>query len=124
MSQIVLDELFGTNDPGTNQVPPNGPGLIRRLDQTYTGDPIGPGQYGLTCVAVTALTVPDVALSALLTVETANIRLTFDGQVPAAGVGLLVPAGVTVLITGRPSLKGAQFIEDGGAAVVNVTYCD
>ena len=124
MTTAWYDELVGLNDPGAGQVPLNGPGLIRRLDQGYMGDPVAHGQYALTCVAVTALAVPDMALSALLTVEVAAIRLTLDGAVPAAGVGVLVPVGVTVVLTGRPSLKGALFIEDGGAAVVNVAYFD
>lgn len=99
-----------------------GPGVLRRLLQSFQGDPCGNGQYNLAIAAATRLTVPDEANSATISVEVAGARVTFDGTIVTAGAGLLFPVGTIATITGRASLTGAQFIAATAGAVLNVAY--
>lgn len=98
------------------------PGLLRRLLENYPGEPVGPSQQLAALNAVTRLTVPDGALSCLLTVEVTSVRMTVDGTVPTAGLGLLLTSGTVLALTGRPTMQGAQFLQTGAGAVVDVAY--
>lgn len=109
-------------DAGARGAMLGGPGVLRRLLQAFQGDPCGGGQYGLTAVGVTTLKVPDEANSATITVEGAAVRVTFDGTVPTATAGLLVPTGGPYVITGRASLEGAQFLQSVAGTLLNVAY--
>lgn len=99
-----------------------GPGVLRRLLQSFQGDPCG-GQYNLAIGATpTILTVPDEALSATFTVETTTVRVTFDGTIPTTNNGLLLALGGPYVLTGRASLQGAQFLQTGAGSKLQVAY--
>ena len=73
-----------------------------------------------------ALTVPAGARAVLISVETTDARVTFDGSAPGATLGHVVKAGVNpvVLPVGgsgiAPSVKFASTA--AAASIVNVTY--
>ena len=115
-------DLLGFDDPGMDDIPPYGPALYRRLAQNFTGDPIGKSQL-LTVTTVVGLTVPDVALSCVLSVETEPVRLQLDGTPATQSKGLLLPVGQLLTLTGRRTLKAVSLCDtSAGASTVNVLY--
>ena len=67
---------------------------------------------------VRTLPVPSNAQKLLLQVETNDVRVTFDGSAPAAGVGLLYTPGVDYTIEGWDSLTGFKCIRDSADAKI------
>jgi hypothetical protein len=87
-----------------------------------SGNPVAGDQSLTVAGSAVALTVPSGATSAMLTVETAPIRVSLSGT-PTASSGLYYDAGSTLEITGTASLAGLKMIRATGvSAVVNVSY--
>lgn len=103
-------------------VSPGAPGLIMRMLENYTGDPVGLGQQIALAGAAVGLTVPEGALSATINIEAQPVRVRFDSGVPTALVGLLLPVGMMFTIGGIPTLKAASFFTTVAGGIVNVTY--
>lgn len=109
-------------DPGVDDIPPFNPGVLRRLLANFGGDPIAHRTTLNAPAAATFLTVPDRANSALVSVEVQPVRASFAGDVPTAAVGLLLPVGTLLQLTGRATLTGAQFIQTAAGAIVTAEY--
>lgn len=63
------------------------------------------------------------AQAAYITVETASIRLRYDGTDPTATVGHLVQAGETLRLEGSGNIAALKMIRSGTtSAAVSVTY--
>lgn len=80
------------------------------------------GYQALTPTAATRLTVPAGAYSAVVSVETQNIRWTVDGTAPTSTVGVLLTAGSEREFVGPEVLDALCFIEAASGAAVKVAY--
>lgn len=100
-----------------------GPSMRDRFYGFYSGDPCGFGTFPIAAAA-TSLKVPDAAASALISVEVSAIRVTFDGTGPTAAVGVLIPAGTLLKLTGRATLQGFQAFQAAAGAVVQAAFFD
>lgn len=78
------------------------------------------GQYGLTVVSSTSLTVPTGATVAIITVEGQSVRYRDDGTAPTASTGMLLAAGTTLIYTG--TLASLEFIQTTATATIDVAY--
>lgn len=109
-------------DAQLRQIGSNSPGVLRRLAQGFQGDPVG-GLNVLTLAgAALRLAPPDLAQSCTFSVETSSVRMTTDGTVPTATVGLLLTAGVLYTLTGRQTLQAAQFFTVAAGGIVQANY--
>jgi hypothetical protein len=72
-------------------------------------------------VAVSVTVSSPAVTSALLTVETADIRVRFDGTAPTTAIGHLVAAGSSLTISGRANLTQLKMIATSTTATVRVT---
>lgn len=102
-------------------LPQYGPGLLRRFLGFFAGDPVG-GQTIAVPAAATPLVVPDMANSALLSVEAANVRLRLDGQDATALLRHLLGPGTMLTLTGRITLQAVSLFQAAPGAIVHVTY--
>lgn len=109
-------------DPQLRQLANDSPGVLRRLAQSFQGDPCGSQNALAVPAAATRLTVPDMAQSALVAVEGASVRVTFDGSAVSAVNGVTFISGAAFTITGRPSMQGAQFFQVAAGAIIQVAY--
>ena len=80
------------------------------------------GYQALTPSAATRLTVPAGAFSAVVSVETQNIRWTVDGTTPTSTVGVLLTAGSEREFVGMETLDALCFIETTASSAVKVAY--
>lgn len=80
-----------------------------------------PGFQQITdCDPAVSLTVPESAIGALISVDTADLRMRADGTAPTATIGVLLNSGETaVYLEGDDLITNAQFF---GAGVLNVQY--
>lgn len=62
------------------------------------------------------------ATTALITVETASIRMRMDGTAPTSTVGTLLNAGDQRLLTSPEQIAGFQAIAVGSDATIQVEY--
>lgn len=62
------------------------------------------------------------AIRALITVETANMRYTYDGTTPTSTVGHLVGNGDVVTLNGYGNIKRFKAIRTDSDASIKVTY--
>lgn len=84
--------------------------------------PLAGGQK-LTPNTSTALTVPDGARGAVISVETQNVRVRFDGTAPDATTGvLLLPSNGPFVVDSPAMLAGALFINAVAGGIINVQY--
>lgn len=67
-----------------------------------------------------ALTVPTGTKFCVVQTETKDVRWRDDGVDPTASVGMLVPAGLSILLEGN--LPNLRFIETAASAKLNVSY--
>lgn len=109
-------------DAKIDDVPPYSAGVLRRLLANNAMDPIGPRSTLNALGAVSTLTVPGRANSALISVEVSAVRVSFAGDAPTAAVGLLLPVGTLLQLTGRATLEGAQFIQTAAGAIVTAEF--
>ena len=91
--------------------------------QKPVGSSYGIAIAGTPVVLNTAAPVPSNAARAYFTVDTAAVRWRADGSNPASGAagGILMPIGTTI-IEGWDVISKMRFIQDVGAAVLNVQY--
>lgn len=80
----------------------------------------GGGQYGLSVVTNTALTIPAGAAGAEICVETAGIRYTDDGTAASSSVGIPVASGVCFQYFGQ--LSKLKFTAQSGSPTIDVLY--
>ena len=69
-------------------------------------------------------TAGDVAAAdrAVITVHTQPVVMTWDGTTPTATLGMYLPAGATVVVSGNKNVQAVQLIRQGGSdATVSVT---
>ncbi len=90
------------------------------MTDRYTRKPIITGGTFSVTVGTTntvTLTVPSNAGSVVMQVDTADIRVTFDGSTPVAGVGggILYVTGTDYKIEGWDSLTAFKAKRDGSA---------
>ena len=97
-------------------------GILQRLVQVFQGQPMGGTQHLTAISTATALTVPDMALSALVTVTGADVYATFDSSTPSVTNGNRFPQGTVLRLTGRDTMKGVLFLQQSAATVLDVTY--
>lgn len=109
-------------DPRLRNIMAGSPGVLRRLVEHYPGDPTGVRQQITPIDAVSALTVPAAANSALISIETTSARYSSDGTNPTAAVGLLLPAGTLLRLTGQATLTAARFIGTVAGGSLDVEY--
>jgi glutamate synthase domain-containing protein 3 len=78
---------------------------------------------GQTAVAFTREKLSHV-VKAVITVETNAVRIRTDGTAPTASIGLLIPAGTILELTGTAELYGFKAIckEGTGNAILNIEY--
>lgn len=69
-----------------------------------------------------ALTIPEGARRARISVETQAIRYFETGDAPSTTSGHPVAAGVTFFIDGRTALGKAQLISQASNAKLTITY--
>lgn len=82
----------------------------------------GYGYEAISPTAASRLTVPSGAFSAVISVETQNIRWTADGTVPTSTVGVLLTAGSEREFVGEGVLAQLLVIETTSGASVKVAY--
>lgn len=104
-----------------NQLP-GAPGLLARLSQTFQGDPCGPSEQLAVGAGIGRLNPPDQANSATCSIAVQPVRLQTDGSTVTTALGLLLPVGTVIRLTGHPSMRGAQFLGTVAGAVVDVLY--
>lgn len=97
-------------------------GLIERLLDGFSGDPVGPGSQLASLGTVGQLKVPDQARSALVSVSGASVYMTTDGSVPSSTNGVVITAGQLFTITGKATLQGASFLQVSAGGVVNAQF--
>lgn len=78
-------------------------------------------------IALTAATYAPAgapgAVRAVLTLETAQIRWTYDGTAPTTTVGHLMETGEKVALTGAETIARFRAIRTGGTSgVLHITY--
>lgn len=99
------------------------PVLATRLFEFLPGHPIKLQMLAGAVAAGSLTQVPDDALSAVVQVQDNPVRYTLDGTTPTAAVGHRAAVGDVLTITGHPTLKGFQFVNEGvGVANLAVTY--
>lgn len=117
----AADQSYRPFEQGGARFPAGSPQLETRMLQAFQGDPVGVAQQ-LTIDTVKGLTVPDAANSATVTVEAQPCRLRVDGVAATAGVGLLLPVGTVLVLTGRATLQSASFIGTVAGSIIDVAY--
>lgn len=81
----------------------------------YAYTPLTPGQHNLAIVASTALTVPTGATYATIQAATAQVKYTTDGTTaPTSTVGMTLPAGSGVILSGATVLANFRAISATG----------
>jgi hypothetical protein len=64
----------------------------------------------------------DAAAFVRISCDTQPARYTYDGTVPTASVGHILPVNTTIEIAGANNIRNLQFIRQGGSdATVSVT---
>lgn len=104
--------------------------MVVRRDQAqierefYEGvPPLTSTMQTLTPTAVTQLTVPDGAYKAIISVESQNIRVTFDGTTPVANTtGHEIAAGSMLTFENHLLLEALKILEEASGATVVVSY--
>lgn len=71
---------------------------------------------------VKTATVPAGARWMEINIETQPVRIRWDGTDPTAAVGMLYPAGTTMLVDCRGLTVPPEFIETTASAKVNIQY--
>ena len=67
--------------------------------------------------------IPAGAMSAVCTLETAQIRFTLDGTAPTSSAGKLLEVGQTLTLESREELTGFLGIRTGGSSgVLDIEY--
>jgi hypothetical protein len=86
--------------------------------------PINFESIALSSIAETPLTAVEYegAVTALITVETAPVRMRMDGTAPTATVGTLLNAGDVRLLTSPEQIAGFQEIAVDADATIMVEY--
>ena len=74
-----------------------------------------------TPVALTSLTVPDAAVSALITVTGATARYRFGASNPTAATGHLVNDGGNIEVF-ENDMRSITFLDSSGTSTVFVSY--
>lgn len=93
-------------------------GLIKRSAEF--GKTLSSQSISQDASTATALTVPDLAISALITAW-GNAAYRIDGTSPTATVGHVIPANGSVEIFGD-DLRNCEVISQAGTVIVFVTY--
>ena len=93
--------------------------VIVQSQVTVTGT-VGLGAGVNAASPAATVAVPDNANSALITVETANVRWCADGQTPTASFGQLLVAGQTFDYSG--DLNAIKFAAVSGTPVLDVVF--
>jgi hypothetical protein len=89
----------------------------------YAYTPLSPSQNGLTVASATALTIPTGATYAVVCIEGAAIRYTWDGTTtPTASVGSPIAAGSCAPFSGAAILANLKFIQVTATATIDVEY--
>lgn len=90
--------------------------LIERLFGYYQGPPVGFAQTPDANQARNLLAnLPAFVRSATVQVQGGPIRYTVDGTTPSAAVGHRADAGAVLTLTGRETVRGFQWIDEGAA---------
>jgi hypothetical protein len=88
------------------------------------------GQYVVSIDTSTAITLPTSAqgvthagvLELILSVETQDARLKFDGTAPAAGSGILLKAPGLITIRGAATISAIRIIGVAAGGVINYGF--
>ena len=100
---------------------PNMPGAATGRMQIVDGAIRPLGYQQITDVsAITTLTVPAGANTALIQAEGSQVRWVDDGTNPAAGVGMFIPVNGGQWYVG--DLSRLKLIQDNSGAKLNVSY--
>lgn len=87
---------------------------------SYVSVGAGLNQYGLAIATATKLTVPNGAICAEITVETAPVRRTSDGTAPTTSVGTLFAVGAQFYDCGPLAVE--QFTAVSGSPTLDIEY--
>lgn len=87
---------------------------------SYVSAGAGLNQYGLAIATATKLTVPNGAICAEITVETAPVRRTSDGTAPTTSVGTLFAVGAQFYDCGPLAVE--QFTAVSGSPPLDIEY--
>lgn len=98
-----------------------GPGILNRMVGFFQGDPVS-DQILAVPAAATALAVPALANSALLTVEVAAVRLRMGGLDATAALGHLIGPGTMLTLSGNVTMRAVSLFQAAAGAIVTVTY--
>jgi hypothetical protein len=89
----------------------------------YSYTNLTPSQNALGVANATALTVPTGATYAVVCVEGAGVRWTWDGTTtPTANVGSPVASGSCLAFSGASILAALKFIQQSATATIDVEY--
>ena len=87
----------------------------------YGYTPLPPGQHNFALTSSTALTIPTGARYATICASTASVKYTTDGTTtPTASVGMPLPAGACVALSGATVL--ANFLAISATGTLDVEF--
>ena len=89
----------------------------------YSYTNLTPSQNALGVVSATSLTVPTGATYAVVCVEGAGVRWTWDGTTtPTSSVGTPIASGQCAAFSGASILAALKFIQQTATATLDVEY--
>lgn len=90
-----------------------GAGTVTVAPYNYT--PLSPGQHNIALTSATALTIPAGATYAIVQAKTATVEYTTDGTTtPTSSIGMALPAGASVALSGPLVLAAFKAISATG----------
>jgi hypothetical protein len=97
--------------------------MFGTLDEAFAYEALTVADTAKTLTAATYQNATNQAVSALLSLETAEIRYTLDGTVPTTAVGHIMSAGQSMTLVNQHQLANFQAIRTGGTSgALKVTY--
>lgn len=76
--------------------------------------PLTPGQHNLVVSTATGLTIPAGATYAIVQAAGASVKYTTDGTTPTASVGMTLPSGAALALSGASVLANFRAISSAG----------
>lgn len=92
--------------------------------------PLPIGQYAVSINTAISLTLPTSAqlisrggiMELVLSLETQNARVTFDGSVPTTTNGVLLTAPGTLTVRGQAMISALKIVGVANGGVINYTF--